>query len=226
MAGISNKIFWDFNQIQIGMESFMTDIEKKMHEIIPDLPVFILQTGDASYYVDKKFQEITNKEIYEKVPRFHINFEDISILSDQNTNPYNNLEYKYKGKIYCCTARRLAIQVPLNMNFVSSNFLKALEHFEVMGCLVCRPNVFTYDFLGNTFEAAYVHTGNSSDAPTLDPSNATRNYSIKFQWTLDLQLLLPRVETIKELSTKENVKTRFSIKDRVTLDTSTIEKTD
>src|ERR1035437_471948 len=201
---ISSNIFWDFNQIKTGIESFMTDIEKKLHEIDIDLPVFILQTGDASYYVDKKFQQILNKEIYEKVPRFNVAFEDIQILTDQLTNPYNTLEYKYKGKVYSCTARRLAIQIPLNMNFISSNFLQALEHFEILSCLVVRPNIITYDFLGNTFEGAYIHVANSTDSPTLDASNATRNYSMKFQWTLDLQLIIPRINTIAELSKKQN----------------------
>lgn len=218
---ISEKIKWDFSQLKTGLIAFMTDIEKKIHELVPDIPVFVLQTGDTSYYTDLKFQEIQDKEIYQKVPRFTLTFDDIQYQTDQYTNQYNILEYKYKNKIYSCKARRLSTLVPINTNFVLPNFLFALEYYEIFSTILTRPNVFTYDFQGNTYEVAYqFQSNNSSEIPTFDYSNQSKNFVIKFGLTLELQLLIPRVETINEIVLPEDIKTKSSIKSRATIDNS------
>ena len=86
---VSEEIKYDFNHIKTGLIAFIADLELKLQNIIPDLPVFILQTGDASYYLDKKFQNIESKEIYQKIPRFVIGFEEIHVQPEENSNQYN-----------------------------------------------------------------------------------------------------------------------------------------
>jgi len=167
---ISENINYDFNQILTGLKAFVGNIELKLHEIIPDLPVFVLQTGDASYYLNSKFEtpENPNQEIIQKIPRFVISFEDPQPMADQNTNQYNNMIYKKNDKIYSATGRRIATQLTVNTDFVSSNFIKSLENYEIISTITARQNAFTYEFMGNTFEGAYNISSNSSEKPSMD----------------------------------------------------------
>ena len=197
---INSTVKYSFEQIQNGLLGFVGNIELKLREINNELPVFILQTGDFSYILDKKFTESENKEIYQKIPRFVITMDDIQYQSDQNTNPYNKVIYNFEELDYMCVARRLAITLPLTTDFVSSNLVKAFENFEIMATIVAKPNIFTYEFLGNTFEAAYVITVPSMEKPTMDIGSGTRSDSIKTSFELQLQLLVPRIESIKLLS--------------------------
>jgi len=211
---INSSVKYSFEQIQTGLLGFVGNIELKLREVNEELPVFILQTGDFSYILDKKFTENTNKEIYQKVPRFIITLDDIQYQSDQNTNPYNKIIYYFEELPYTCTARRLAITLPLTTDFVSPNLIKAFENFEIMSTIIAKPNIYTYEFLGNTFEAAYVITVPSIEKPTMDVGSGTRGVSIKTSFELQLQLLVPRIESIKLLSESgfESVKYDLLIK--------------
>ena len=200
---ISDNIKYDFNQIQIGITAFLTDLEYKLQAIIPDLPVFILQTGDVSYYIDKKFQEIANKELYQKIPRFVIGFEDIQTITEQNTNQYNLIQFRKDELNYQGKGRRLAHQININTDFISSNFIKALENFEILNTITGIPNVFTYEFMGNTFEGAYNLAQNSMEKPTLEATSSTRNWSVKTSFEVQLHLLTPRINTILRLGSDE-----------------------
>ncbi len=199
---IDDKIKYDFNQILIGLKGFVANLELKLHEICPDLPVFILQTGDASFYLNSKFEDFdnTNKEIYQKVPRFVIGFDDPQPMADQNTNQYNKFVYVKDDKNYMVSGRRIAIQLTSNTDFISSNYIKALENFEIISTITARQNAFSYEFMNNTFEGAYNISSNTQEKPGMDMSSGTRNFSIKTSFEVQLHLLVPRIETIQLLS--------------------------
>lgn len=196
---ISEDIKYDFNQLQLGLIAFVSDIERKLKKILVDLPVYVFETGDISYYLDQKFIETTNDEVYQKTPRFVINIEDIQNQLDQNTNPYNKIVYKYKDEVYQATCRRSAIMIPLMTDFVSPNFILALENFEVLNSIMSKENAFTYEFLGNTYSAAYVLTQPSIQKNALDMSMASKNVIVKTSIEVSFNILTPRVETIKLL---------------------------
>ena len=198
---ISKNIKYDFDQVLTGLKGFVGNIELKLHEII-DIPVLILQTGDVSYYLNSKFEDPENKnqEIILKIPRFIITFEDPQPMSDQNTNQYNKITYLKDDKTYIATGRRMAIQLTVNTDFITSNFIKSLESFEIMSTITARQNAFTYEFMGNTLEGAYNISGNSTEKPSMDVSGGTRNFSTKTSFELQLHLLVPRIDTIKLLS--------------------------
>ncbi len=197
---ISPEIKYDFNQLVIGLEACIADLELKLQQIMIDIPVFILQTGDTSYYLNKKFIEIENKEIYQKIPRFVMSIEDIQPLAEQNSNQYNVFQYRKDEENYIGKGRRVAQQIILNTDFVSSNFIKALENYEVMQTIIAIPNVFTYEFMGNTFEGAYNSSSNSMEKPALDVSSTTRNFSVKIPLEVQIHLLVPRINSLKKLS--------------------------
>jgi len=199
---ISENIKYDFNQTLTGLIAFVSNIELKLHEIIPDLPVYVLQTGDTSYFLDSKFEDPKNpnQEIIQKIPRFVINFDDPQPMNDQNTNQYNKITFLKEDKTYITTGRRIAIQLTANTDFVSSNFIKALENFEIISTITARQNAFTYEFMGNTIEGAYNISANSTEKPPMEISSGTRNFIVKTSFEVQLHLLIPRIETIKLLS--------------------------
>jgi hypothetical protein len=216
MPGISPKINYDFNQIQTGLISFIGNMELKLQEFIPDLPVFVMQTGDASYFLTTKFEEIAEKEVTQKIPRFILSFLDVQPLQDQNTNQYNIINFKRNDengnpKIYTCKGRRIAINILVDTSFVSSNFVKMLENYEIMSTITARQNAFTYNFLGNTYEGAYNYASNANENPSMDMSSASRNSIVKTSFDLQLHLFVPRIESIRLLSESEIETVRFDL---------------
>ena len=197
---ISSDIKYSFKQIELGLIAMIGNLELKLQKIIPNLPVFVLQTGDFSYIINKKFIKTENKEIYQKVPRFVVGIEDIQYQTEQNSNKYNKVYYIFDEKNYVTQARRLAILIPINTDFISPNFVKALTNFEIMATIVSKENVFTYEFMGNTYEGGYAISSPSFEKPSMDTGSGTRNVSVKTIFDLQLQLLVPRINTIKLLS--------------------------
>ncbi len=210
---IRENLPYKFNQIETALISFCADVTKKVNQIHDDIPVFFLQNGDISYVLREKFEENDDKELLLKTPRVVLGIEDIQYLLDQNTNQYNKVIYKIDEKQYQTTARRLGINIVVNIDFVSPNFIKALENFEVMSTLVSRDNVFTYEFLGNTFESAYVMQSPSMERPTMDIGGATRNYNVRITFDLQVHLLVPQIDSIIPLEMTEIDEIRFSIKE-------------
>lgn len=214
---LNPNIKYNFNQIKNGLIAFVGNLELQLQEFIPELPVFILQTGDTSYYLNSKFVKVEGKtegkteEVYQKIPRFVIDFEDIQIQSDQFTNQFNKLLYKFEEEVYICTARRMPLIIPINTNFVSSGFEKYLENVEIMCSLLGKPNPFTYNFLGNTFEGAYNLTSNSGEKPPMEAASGTRNYIAKNQLELQLHIMSPRIGSIRKLEDTEFTEVRFAI---------------
>ncbi len=221
---INPDIKYSFNQIEKALIGFVGNLELKLQQLVPSLPVFVLQTGDFSYIINKKFIESDNKEIYEKTPRFVINLEDVQYMTDQNSNPYNKYNYVFENEVYQVTMRRLTIVVQLNTDFVSPNFIFGLNNFEVMATIIAKENVFTYEFLGNTIEAAYVMTTPSFEKPTMDVNSGSRNFIVKTGFDLQLSLLVPRIDTIK-LEADTNLITKFELQVKETK-TKTIHEED
>jgi hypothetical protein len=195
---------FDFRQIETSLIAFVEDIEKKLQEMIPDLPVFVLQTGDASYVMDTKFLQKQTVEIYEKVPRFVITFDSFSHERDMDTNIYNRYNYVYNNEIYTVEARRLQIDISVTGTFVSSNFIEGLKHMEMILSIIRRENAFTYKFAGNTYEAAF-YCESMQDVEFPDFDNATtRNFIHKLQIILQTHIFIPRINTIEKYADTVN----------------------
>lgn len=193
---ISERVKFSFKQIEAGLLAFVADIEKKLQYIMKDLPVFVLQTGDSSYYLNTKFIQVDNKEIIEKVPRFVMTFDSISEDVSENTNAFNRFIYNFEGKNYQSDVRRIQLSISVNCTFVSSNFIQALQNLEVLISIFTRENAFTYEYCGNTYEGAYSNEGKEIKMPEMD--SGTRNVNINNNVTLQLHVFSPRVNTIIE----------------------------
>lgn len=211
ITGINPNIKYDFNQLKTGITAFITNLESKLQQFLVNLPVFMIETGDTSYYLNKKWEKLENKEIYEKTPRFTIKITDISPDNDELTNQYSRFIFKKDDNEYVADGRRLPYKIQIDTNFVSSNFIKMLENFEIMSTIIARQNCFTYDFMGNTFEAAYVFSSQSQETPSMDVGSISRNCIVKTPFELELHLLVPRVETIQLVNDAKLQQTQIDI---------------
>jgi hypothetical protein len=189
-----------FNQIETALIAFCGDIEKKINQILPSTPVFIQHTGDYSYYMIDKFVNSTYDDVIQKTPRVVITPRDFQYLSDQNTHQYNKIEYQLDNEIYVAEGRRLGVNYGIDIDFVSPNYIFALEHFEILSTIIARDNVYTYEFLGNTYESAYVLQSVSSEAASMEVSSATRNTSVRMSFELHVHLFVPIINSITPLA--------------------------
>lgn len=189
---------YPFKQLETGLVGFIANLEKKLQEIIGEIPVYVLSTGDETYYLTSKFERTEEKEIIQKTPRLVLTIEDLANQSDQNTNPYNTLVYNFDNVNYTATFRRRSLEFVINSNLVCSNFIKSLEYFEVMSMLFSKSNVFTYEYLGNTYEGAYTETSQNIEKNSTDASSASRNNVVKNAVSLILQTSIIRAESIQK----------------------------
>lgn len=192
-------INYKFGNILTGLIGFVASIEAKLQNIVPGVPVYMMNTGDSSYFFKGKFEESFNNEIYQKVPRAIINTEDITLQLDQNTNQYVKLVYINDEKTYQAMGRRQATTFPITLDFVCSNFPKALEYFEMLASVFSVDNVFTYEFGGNTYQASYNSTNFSFVKNEMTSSSATTNYSVKVSVDVIFQPFFIRPNSIQLL---------------------------
>jgi hypothetical protein len=197
---INQDIKYSFNQLEIALVAFIGNLELKLQKFIPDLPVYIQHTSDLSYYLDSKFNKTEVKEIYQKTPRFVLNIDDMQYDDEQMSNKYNKVTYLYEEIPYVASVRRIPLKITINGDFVSPNFIKALENFEIMTTVNIEQNTFTYEFLGNTFESVYGISQIGFEKPGMEVGSGTRNLSIKSGLELQIHLILPRIQTIKKLT--------------------------
>lgn len=186
-----------FRQTLYACIAFVNTVSKTLRELMPDLPVFVLMTGDNNYIMDEKFQTVSN-EVYEKTPRFVIKFD--SFERDQSTdtavfNRYVFLSQEDDNNDVCrAVIRRLCNYVVCQCTMVSPNFISAMTHMEMIYAIFSRENPFSYEYQGSTFNGGYTSEGNDFTFPEQDSGsrNFTQNISVKVQ----VHLYTPRVETI------------------------------
>lgn len=183
----------------IGLTAMISNLGKKLQNLVPDLPVFVLDTGDETYFNNIKFKISNNKDINLKVPRFVLAVDEAELQGEQNTNQFNTMVYKLDDEVYQTKARRQAFQFTINATFVASNFIKALEYLEMLTSLMSCDNVFTYESLGNTFEGNYTSGSfTMTKNPSATPDSGTRNFIITVPLSVTLQPMFIRYETIKK----------------------------
>ena len=188
---------YPFNQLEYALQGFVGNIQLKLQNIIPSMPVFFLQTGDDTYLFRKKFEHITPKEIIQHVPRVVLKIDDFQIQQDQNSMQYNELRYHYRNTNWVCQGRRQNMLFTISAQFVNSNFVKALQMLEISMSISSHDNTYTYEFVGNTWEASYSSVGTSKEEPSLQPSSESRNYTVALNIELQIPIWAVRAESIR-----------------------------
>lgn len=190
-----------FKQLTTAMIAFVTTISKKLHEMMPDLPVFVLVTGDNNYIMDEKFQTVSN-ELYEKTPRFVITLNSLERDQGTDTAVFNRYEFlsqdeenpDNKDEMSRAVIRRLCYYLNCNCTMVSPNFISAMTHFEMMCAIFSRENPYTYEYQGSTFNGAFTSDSHDFEFPELD--SGSRNFNQKLDVKVQIHLYTPRLETV------------------------------
>lgn len=202
---------YPFNQSVIALEAFVANFSAKVNEIKEDIPVFVLNTGDETYFFEKKFVPKKNSKKYENqdinniVPRIVLDFSDSpTFQQEQNTNQYNPYKYRFNNRLYLAkNSRRLAYDIPCNCSIITSNFIKALEYFDMIASIVAMDKVLTYEFLGNTFEGNYKITSFMFEKNSIEAGSSTRNFIIKVNIEYSVQLWAVNYSSIVDITDSE-----------------------
>lgn len=227
---INPDVKYAFNQFETSLVAFVGHIKLKLQHIVPNLPVYVQNTGDFSYYVDKKFVQTNNEEVLLKTPRLIIKIDDIQANQQEDTNQYNKIYYQFDDSLdpgnpnlrnYICKVRRKAYNVNITTSFVSSNFITMLNHIEVMATLSAKDNVFTYEFLGNSLQSAYTLQQAGNEIPSIDMGQGgTRNATTMNTIELQIHLLVPDISTIMLLDDTGYDEIDFGLVDKGAVDDS------
>lgn len=209
---INEKLPYSFNQFETALVAFFSDFRKRINFIVPNAPVYFQNTGDFSYFIGMKFHKVRTSDMYQKTPRVVVKLDDIQVNQSEDTMFINQMDYVFDGTEYTCTVRRRTYAVALQIYFVSPSVVSMLNHAEVMATFGARPNVFTYEFLGNTIDGQYTIQSNSTEFPTIDAgSQGSRDVTYTTTVELQVPLWIPKIETIKNLHDSKSSRVIFDL---------------
>lgn len=194
---MKTKVKFDFDQLNVAIISFAADLEKKMCEIVDEIPVYVNYTGDSNYMMNTKYKEVENKEVHAKIPRIVLSLQgDINIAKENDTQHGNIVEYKYLNDVLKASMRRSELGVNIRMAFTTSNIIDCLQSIVISLAVLNRPNAMTYSYMGCNMELSYSYDNNvSTTIPQYDATN--KNFVAEFALVIKPQLFVPRVESIK-----------------------------
>lgn len=167
----TNNIPYEFKHIQTTLISFISDLEKKVQFVFPEIPV-LMENIDESYILFKKYADTELQELYNKVPRIVLNIQEVQAKLENNSTQFLKMNYGYKDIEYNTQFRRISTGIMIDIKFVCSNYLKALEYWEFLLSLLCVDNTFNYEYLTNTYQGSYL----LQSSPTIEKpqlSNST-----------------------------------------------------
>lgn len=201
---MNSIIPYNFNFLENSIIAFLTDLEKKVHLVYPDVPVLFSEVDD-SFYFNKKYVQTDNQEIYQKIPRFVILFQDIQNQPEHNTSQFLKLNFIKDDKEYTTQYRIVSTLINFDMNFVTTNFISALSYWEFLLSIFGYDNVFTYEYMGNTYQANYILNGTMNIEKSI-MNNATgdhKNSVIKFNVEMNIKVPALNYFTLRDLIDKE-----------------------
>lgn len=146
-----SKLPFDF--FKIAITSFIEDLRRQIRLFSNDIPVYIFNTGDqllTDEWVNSEGQE---------VPRIVVDIDNMSILSDQLTNPYQRGEFiltDNKQDIgYSAYVRRIPLNYGIPIKMTVSNIIEALKWQEVFLLLLYKNNVFHFRYYSKDNRGVY-----------------------------------------------------------------------
>lgn len=190
---------YDFAQTIAGLTGFIASFEIQMKQYIDNIPVYLIDSGDYMYLQELKFKKYDNN-ITPPNPRITLVLDDVSVSNDNNTNPFNRFEFKTNDIEYTAIGRRNVLTIPFACSAIAKGMILGLQQYEMLLAHFSVENVFTYEYAGNTFEGIYTQTSFGIQKPTLEPSTSQANFITKVGIELTLPVYLPRINTIKPLS--------------------------
>lgn len=191
------KVSYPFTHYETALTAYVGDVDKKLNQIIEDIPVFSNYTGDDTYFMGIKFEEAEQKEFYLSVPRCQISFGMETLDKSQDTAQNTTIVYNFKGENFQTTSTRKALNFSSELNIVCANYIMALRMLEVAHALFVRENVLTYEYLGNNYPLSYVIESSNIDKNESD--SQSKNCTIKVGIVVQIQPFIIKPFSIKSL---------------------------
>lgn len=145
---------YNFKQLEAAFIGFIANFEKKVNDIFPNIPV-MMENVDDGYFLFQKYSKSQYQELYHKVPRISLVFNDISAQTDQTTSQFIKLKYRLNNQEVESQFRHITTRISIDCKLVASNYLKALQYWEFLSSILFFDNAFTYKFNDNTYQGAY-----------------------------------------------------------------------
>lgn len=148
-------------------KGFLWDINQHLSIRGERLPHIVVNTGDATMYLNVKGQdnskeplEVTNEDyVYSMVPRATVQFSGVSMQTDQLTAPYTRGRFTLQTEeaTYGLTAefRRMPIKNTVSVKYRLDNFEDLLECTQQLITNLAFIKDFTITYMGHTINCTY-----------------------------------------------------------------------
>ena len=172
----TKNVPYEFKHIQTALIAFIADFGKKIHFVFPEIPV-LLENIDDSYILYKKYSDTELQELYSKLPRIILNITEVNAKLENNSSQFLKMNYEYNNIEYNTQFRRISSALTIEIKFICSNYLKALEYWEFLLSILCIDNTLTYQYFGNTYQGSYLlqSTPSIEKPPLSNSSSESKN---------------------------------------------------
>lgn len=198
-----SKIKFQFTQLIDAFTALTDSIQKNVAFVDNRIPILFLNSGEETYWYERKWGKKGDEkfqEIYQRTPRGVLDFpDDITVAIEQNTQKNIPYTLKQNDVDLATNGRRQALTIPMILDFVCSNSVKAFQYFEMWLCLLNVDNVFSYESSSNTYQGKWGMQNIQIIKPGIGPSGDTRNWVLKINLEIQLQLMINNLKFITEV---------------------------
>lgn len=176
-----------FEFFKIAITAFIEDLRRNVKNFKQDVPVYIFNTGDqllTDEWVSSQGQE---------VPRIVVDVDNMSILPDQLTNPYQRgeliLTHDKQDLGYSAYVRRIPLTYSIPVKLTVSNIIEALKWQEVLLLLLYRNNVFHFQYYKKDNKGVYRFPEDTTVERNIEFGfdDSRRYRTVSFNIDIDLQ---------------------------------------
>lgn len=185
----------NFDFFNNALISFSESIKRNFQIYDETLPVYFFNTGDEIYLFESEnekqnsnFNSVTSTQ---QVPRNVLSINDISINSDELTNPHIRAEFIIKNKelnkdsLYSSEVRRIPLTLNIKSLITTSNLLQQFKYLEILLLSLYK---------GNNFEFMYLNKTNKGYYKISDSFETTRNFELSFDSTSRKPTILVNID--------------------------------
>ena len=182
---ITQELPLDF--FKVAITAFIEDLRRNARQYVNDLPVYIFNTGDqllTDEWVKAEGQE---------VPRMVCDIDNLSILPDQLTNPYQRGEFvindNRKDIGYSAYVRRIPVSFRIPIKLTVSNIIECLKWQEVLLMLLYKNNVYHFQYYKKDNRGVYRFPEDTTVERNVEFGfdDARRYRTLQFEISIDLQ---------------------------------------
>lgn len=188
----------------ILIKGLLYDLNRHIHIRGNSVPHYILNTGDATMYLEikghdhsKEPVEQTNEDyIYTVTPRSVLTPKGITLETDQLTSPYSRGSFQYETDdtigTFVGEFRRIPFKMSFDLEYITDSFTDYLELIQQIITKMAFIRTFKVVYLGQTITCSYNIPDNFEGEHTIDfDLNTTDDRRHKLQLSIDVETNMP-----------------------------------